>query len=176
MRKLLLAGFILASAQLLSQSSMPMNSDTERVTYEEVFDATGSADALFLLARDWFNDFFPNSRSVITNTDPVKDKITGTGKFQLNLEDDKGSTFNIGQIRYSIKVWTKDEKVRYKITDVRLYHSVYYGIEKWMDPAHDDAERNPQKLEKIKEYIEDLISNFKTFMTEDKTVVNEDDW
>lgn len=176
MRKLILAGFILASVQLSSQSNMPISAETDRVTYEEVFDATGSADALFLLARDWFNDFYPNSRSVITDTDPVKDKITGTGKFQLNLEDDKGSSFNIGQIRYSIKVWTKDDKVRYKITDVRLHNAVYYGIEKWMDPEHEDAERNPQKLEKIKEYLEALMSNFQTFMTEDKTVVNEDDW
>jgi hypothetical protein len=168
--------FLAAPALSVAQNTMPMDSSTGRVTYEAVFDAPGTKDDLFARAQAWFTKFYPNPSGVISATDPEIGKIEADAKFQLYIEDKKGTSRSVGFIKYDLKIWVKDGKVRYKITDIRLEHSVYYGIERWMDPMHEDAENNPQKLSKIADYVNALISDFTKHMTVIEVQKNEDDW
>lgn len=153
-----------------------MDSATERITYESVFDAPGTKAELFERANAWFRQFYPNVAVVISATDSVVGKIEAGHKFALYIEDKKGVSRQIGFVKYDLKIWVKDGKARYKITDIRLEQPVYYGIEKWMDPMHDDAENNPQKLEKVGEYINALIADFTKYMTVIKVEIDEDKW
>lgn len=177
MQRILLPSLLLASTTLTAQTTdMLMDSTTQRVTYEAVFDAPGSKAELFQRLKAWFDEFYPNAAGVITATDSTLGKIEADPKFTLSIEDKKGTSYNVGIIKYSLKVWVKDGKVRYKLTDIRLAQDVYYGIEKWMDPAHGDAENNPKKLEKVSAYVDALLADLKKFMTTVEEKKNEDEW
>ena len=170
--------FILSAvawSSLLSQS-LPMDDETGKVTYEEIVDQPGSQQELYNRALDWFNNFYTNARVVIEEKEPDKGKITARPKFMLQIQDKKGVNTDVGFIIYSLKVWVKDNKFRYRITDIHLQYTVYYGIEKWMDPNHEDAENNPAKLNNIDTYFQDLIASLKEGMKPKKPEKDEDDW
>lgn len=172
--------FVLALALFLglaaSAQDLPVDSTTGKVTYEAIFDAPGTADELYQRALDWFDDFYPNARVVIEEKEPEKHKITAKHKFNLQIADKKGRNQNVGFIIYDFKVWQKDNKVRYKIDEIHLEYKVYYGIEQWMDPKHEDADNNPAKLREINAYFQTLIASLKEGMQPEEEPVDEDEW
>ena len=178
MRQLHLSSLVLISYSLLGQApvNMPIDSTSKRVTYEAVFDAPGSAHDLFERTEAWFKKYYPNPSAVIKSKDESIGKIEGTHQFALYIEDKKGTEKYIGSIKYDIKTWVKEGMVRYMLTNIRVEHTIYYGIERWMDPTHDDAANNPKKLEKIDAFMNDLVANFRKFMTTIEQKKSEDDW
>lgn len=175
MRLFVFAFSLFFGLHLMAQD-LPVDSASGKVIYEEIFDAPGSADELYTRALEWFDDFYPNARVVIEEKEPEKHKITAKHKFNLQIEDKKGRNQNVGFIIYDFKVWQKDNKVRYKIDEIHLEYKVYYGIEQWMDPKHEDADNNPAKLREIDAYFQTLIASLKEGMQPEEEPVDEDDW
>lgn len=170
---LILSAFALTS---MTAQSLPVDEETGKVTYEEIMDQPGSDEDLYKRVLDWFDDFFPNARVVIEEKEPEKGKITAKHKFMLQIPDKKGVNRDVDFIIYSLKIWVKDNKFRYRITDIHVQHSVYYGIEEWMDPNHEDAENNPAKLKNIDKYFQELIASLKKGMQPKEPEKDEDDW
>jgi Domain of unknown function (DUF4468) with TBP-like fold len=161
---------------LMAQSGLPVDEETGRVVLEEVLDAQGDKATLFNRALKWFDDYYTNARVVIKEKDSEKGKITAKHKFMLQIPDKKGVNKDVGFIIYSFKIWVKDNMFRYKITDIHLQHTVYYGIEEWMDPSHEDAENNPKKIAAIEKEFGELIASLKKGMLPPKAEKDEDDW
>lgn len=176
MRLLFLSVVWSALLSPVSAQDLPIDSTTGRVTYEEIIDVEGDAGALYQRALDWFDEFYPNARVVIEKKEPEIPKITAKHKFHLQIEDQKGRPQQIGFIIYEFKLWFKDGKARYKIDDIHLQYKVYYGIEQWMDPKHEDAENNPAKLREIDAYFQELITSLKKGLQPKAAPVDEDDW
>jgi hypothetical protein len=170
---LILSAFCLTSA--LAQS-LPVDPETEKVAYEEILNQEGSDKELYKRALAWFDKFYPNARVVIREREPEIGKITAKHKFMLQIPDKKGVMRDVDFIKYSLKVWVKDNKFRYLLTDINVEHTVYYGIEQWMDPAHEDAENNPAKLQNIDKYFQELIESLKERMEPEEAEKDEDDW
>lgn len=155
---------------------LPVDPETEKVAYEEILDQQGSDEDLYKRALAWFDDFYPNARVVIEEKEPEIGKITAKHKFMLQIPDKKGVMRDVDFIKYTLKVWVKDNKFRYLITDINVEHTVYYGIEQWMDPAHEDAANNPAKLQYIDKYFQELIESLKEGMQPEEAEKDEDDW
>ncbi len=169
--------FFLLFCPLLSYTqNLPVDPATNRVTYEAVFEAPGTADTLFQRALQWFGTFYPNARVVIKEQDPAAGKITAKHKFNLQITDTKGRNQNVGFIIYDFKVWVRDGKVRYKIDDIHLEYQVYYGVEEWMKPDHEDAANNPAKLAKVDAYFQELIASLTKGCQPKEAPVDEDEW
>lgn len=175
MRILFLLSALLWSAFSFGQS-LPVDETTGKVTYEAVLDAPGTADELYQRTLKWFDDYYPNARVVIQEKEPAQHKITAKHKFNLQITDKKGKNQNVGFIIYDFKVWQKDHKVRYKIDDIHLEYQVYYGVEQWMDPKHEDAENNPAKLKEIDTYFQALISSLSEGLQPEEEAIDEDEW
>lgn len=173
---LITATFLVFSACLMSQVSLPIDPETNLVSYEEILDEEGTAAELFERALAWFNSHYPNPRNVIQETDKDLGKITGKHKFKIQIPDKKGIPVDVGYIKYTIKIWAKDGKYRYKITEFNLEYVAYSPIEIWMDEAHAEYETNQKKLQAIDDYINKLIDNLAEAMIPPKKTVNEDDW
>lgn len=175
MRFLLLLIGLVCTPFMYAQS-VPVDEESGKVIYESIIDAPGTADELYQRSLDWFDDFYPNARVVIQEKEPDNHKITAKHKFNLQIEDKKGRNENVGFIIYDFKVWQKDNKVRYKIDDIHLEYKVYYGIEQWLDPSHEDAENNPAKLREIDAYFQALISSLEAGLQPEEEPVDEDEW
>lgn len=156
--------------------SLPVDPETERVAYEEILDQPGSDEDLYKRALAWFDDFYPNARVVIQEKEPEIGKITAKHKFMLQIPDKKGVMRDVDFIKYTLKVWVKNNKFRYLITDINVENPVYYGIEQWMDPAHRDAENNAAKLQNIDKHFQELIESLKEGMQPEEAEKDEDDW
>jgi|SRR5687767_11676648 len=166
----------ISQAQTTVIPDLPLDEETGRVAYEQVTDVTGTGTELYDRAIAWVNSYYKSPSTVLQEQDKEKGKITLKHKFRLMLKDKKGTPVDAGFIIYSLKIWVRDGQFRYRITDIHVENVVYYGIEEWMDPAHDDAERNPEKLTKIDEFINGLIENLSEGMQPPAPPKNEDDW
>lgn len=155
---------------------VPVDEESGKVVYEAIIDAPGTADELYTRSIAWFDDFYPNARVVIKEKAPDNHKITAKHKFNLQITDSKGKNANIGFIIYDLKIWQKDNKVRYKIDDIHLEYKVYYGIEQWLDPAHEDAANNGAKLAEIDTYFQGLITSLQEGVQPKAAAPDEDDW
>lgn len=168
--------FFLSGVWAVAQVNLPIDPETNLVTYEDVTDEQGTATELFDRAIDWFNDYYPNPRSVIQEKDLDKMKVTGKHKFRIQLPDKKGVMTHAGYIKYTIKIWTKDNLYRYKLSDFNLEYITYSPIEIWLDESHPEFETNQRKLAAIDSYVKDLIDNLSSAMIAPDAPVDEDDW
>lgn len=165
-------GFVI----IANSQELPIDEESGRVSYEAILDMEGTKSELYYRSVDWFSVFYKNPKGVIKEKDLGKGKITAKHKFMLQIKDDKGVNKDVGFIIYSLKIWTKDDKYRYKITDIHLQYTVYYGIEEWMKPDHEDAANNNKKLSNIDSYIQEIIASLAIEMQPKKPKKDEDDW
>ncbi len=172
----LLMVFFLSRGSAQEAVQLPVNEKTGRVTYEGVFDAKGTKAELLDKALAWFKEHYRNPSQVIQSRDTALGKITGKHKFVLMVRNERNVPEKRGFIIYTIKIWTKDNKVRYMITDIHKEYSAYLGIEKWMEPGVPAWKENQQNLAVIDEYMKALIKEFTEYMTTEKEEYNEDDW
>jgi len=156
--------------------ALPINAETGLVAYDSVITVEGDKTALLNKVFEWFKSYYRNPSQVIRSRDTGLSKMTGKHKFVLMVPNNKGVKENQGYIIYTIKVWTKNNKVRFLLTDIHREYSVYLGIELWMKPGVPAWEENQAKLKVINQYMRDLQKAFFTYMTTEEKEYNEDDW
>jgi len=156
--------------------TLPVDEETGRVAYDSVMTIQGSKTLLLDKALKWFKSYYRNPSQVIQSRDTAISKIIGKHKFVLMVPGKKGVKENKGYIIYSIKVWTKDNKVRFRLTDIHREYSTYLGIELWMKPNVPAWDENQAKLKVIDQYMKGLQHAFFTYMTTTPKKYNEDDW
>ena len=98
---------------------IPVNSETNLITYTKVVDITGvSKDELFKRGLDWCNSFYKNPADVIREKDLPSGIIICKHRFKISNPYDKkaGVATDAGMIQYTLTIDFKDEKYRYTMT------------------------------------------------------------
>lgn len=155
---------------------MPVDKETNLVTYTGIIEASGTADELYKRGLKWFTTNYKNPVDVIREKEEGK-KILGKARFAIHSTDPKsGVQLNDGAVMYDITLQFKDGKCRYEITKINWKKPSYYGIEKWVEENNKAYNTVLSSyLVQTDEYFHDLISKLKKAITTPETKKS-DDW
>jgi hypothetical protein len=155
---------------------IPVDSNTKKITYTEVVQQTGNKDSLYKRAIHWCNTFFKNPQDVTKLRDSDNGKIEGIYRFKIyNPPLKDGTPIEAGMISFTFTIECKENKYRYKITDLNLKGSSYYALEKWLnkkDPSYKPEDDN--YLVQVDKYMKDFAVSIKKGMLQVKQV--NDNW
>ncbi len=179
MKKILaLSLVLLLSASIKAQKSdiVPVDENTNLITYKEVVNVKGSADTLYLRAINWFNVFYKNPADVTKVRDREGTLIVGKHRIGMKDFDEDGNMLPARKaIGYTIKIECKEGRYRYTITDLNLRQTSYFPLERWI--TEDDAQYCPtctNYLEQIDAFVKELIESLTEGMK--PPVVIKDEW
>ncbi len=161
------------------QVSLPVDSITKLITYENVIQSPGiAAGLLYKRAQNWFNSFYKNPGEVIRENDSLKFKIVGKPRFKIhNPPDKEGTKTDAGLVQYTITLSAKDGRFKYELTDFNWKQASYYPAERWMDTTSQVYSTvYPEYLKQVDQYVKDVIGNLKDAMLKEKPVKDKDNW
>jgi hypothetical protein len=174
---LLVLSASMLSAQTYTMPELPIDSNSNLVSYEGIVEMPKlDKDQLYNKAMDWSKEFFSSPSAFYTLRDPEKGKIEGKGRFNL-WQDVKGQrTRSSKLIKYTLTLWFKDGKYRYRITKFNLSQASYFPIENWLE--EDKAKQNEIKdyLSQVEAEAQRLLADLQDYMEKASAVVDEDDW
>ena len=157
-------------------NKLPVDPDTQKITYREVIEQQGTPAYLYDKAIEWFGFYYLNAQSVYSVQSKENGKIEGFGRMKIFYKDETaGINREGGVIMYQIKMELKDNKYRYTLTDFNLKTTSRFPIEKWMnksDPAYNS--NWDSYLYQVDTTMQRLISTMKDKMK--PTVVKKDEW
>ncbi|MFP4307984.1 MAG: DUF4468 domain-containing protein [Desulfococcaceae bacterium] len=105
----------------------PKPAPADSLTIQEVLQIPGfSADELFEGAKIWVADSFSHSLDVIRYANRREKMVVGKTKMPHFRDGPFGSTQRL-ELRFTVMVETKNERLRYTFTDMRLMAA--YGTE-----------------------------------------------
>lgn len=154
---------------------VPIDKETNKIMYQEVVKAKGTADDLYVRGIEWFNSFYPNPTGVTKIRNREDAVIEGIARFEITYIDEEERERDAGLISYLIRLECKNGRYRYTITDFNYKQTSRFPVERWLDknaPAY-----NPQWDEYIRqldEYTKALINDLKAGMLYKEEV--EDVW
>ena len=107
MKNLLLAVMLLCSVSVFAKE------------YTEVVQVPDkNADQLYSSAREWFVETFKSAKDVLQMDDPVAGKLIGKGYSAVPIQSG-GITVDT-KMKYTIKIFVKEGRYKYEITDIRI--------------------------------------------------------
>lgn len=126
MKKIFFTFFLFTSVIFAQTPKLPIDSITKEITYSEVvkLDSTFTKDKLFSNAKLWISKTFNSSKSIIDTEDKQEGVIIIKPMFQA-YHRALGMDHNSGHIEYTLKIFIKDGKYKYEITD--FYHNGRYN-------------------------------------------------
>lgn len=91
----------------------------EPLTYSGVVfvDSVSSKEELFERGRIWFANTFKDSKEVLQVNDKENGELIGRGAMKFESETFSGSSATRGYIYFDIKVYTKQGRYRYEVTN-----------------------------------------------------------
>lgn len=175
---MILALGIFMSFNLKSQdtnSVVPINKETNKITYQEVVSAKGSADDLYIRALAWINSFYANPTDVTRVRNREDAVIEGLARFKIKYVDEEERERDAGLISYEITLEFKEGRYRYTITNFNFKQTSRFDVERWLDK--DAPSYNPQwddYIKQLDEYTKSLIASLKEGMVYKEKV--KDEW
>ena len=168
----LISSFLLCSTMLIKAQTtavaptMPIDEETKKICYTQVVEVKGTMNELYKRAIEWFNKQYKNPQDVTKVRDEENGKIQGVHRIKVYDIDDKGAKTGGREITYTIYLDFKDNKYRYRITDLREIKTSTSPVEKWLDkklPSYTPQYENylAQIDKAIKEIIESLKQGMK---------------
>ena len=149
---------------------------TKKITYTEVVKQTGIKDTLYYRAIHWCNTFFKNAQAVTTTRDKENGVVEGKHRFKIFHTTMKDSTkLDAGNIAFTFTITCKENRYKYKITDLNVKGVSYFALERWLnkkDPSY-TAECDYYLMQTDK-YMQELIASLKKGMLE--AVKVKDEW
>jgi uncharacterized protein with TBP-like fold DUF4468 len=180
-RFLYLLGFLyIPFSSLLAQEAdsawaMPVDENTEKITYQEVVKEEGTKTQLFNRAINWVNTFYNNPVAVTKIREIATGRIECRHQIRLTKKKE-GVDLPAGLVLYSVILELKDGRYRYTVTDFVLRQATKYPIENWMDES--DPAYNEQWgifLKQVDVFSKELIENLKQKMRPVE-VIKEEEW
>lgn len=172
---LLSTGFWTINAQESAAPSFPIDEKSGKVVYEEVVQVADVSQAeLYDRAHNWFMTFFTNPGQVIQSADAEAGKIVGKHRLAI-FKTHKGITGKAGNMLYTITLFTKEGRYKYKINDIVKLQTPKLPIEDWleMDPRKPEID---DFLSQISTFYDELIADLNAKMKAGPEDNNEDDW
>lgn len=172
MKKFLVACLITAgySSAAFSQTvpKYIIDSVTKKITYTEVVEQAGIKDTLYNRATHWAGIYFKNPQ-YITTQDKANGKLAGNYNIKLYEQPDKDNIkVYLGNVNFTFTIDVKDNKYRYKITDLKKVNTnpTFY-CERWLDKTDKAYNSNwDYYFSEVDAYIQDFIKSMKKGMME----------
>ncbi|MFO8086428.1 MAG: DUF4468 domain-containing protein [Bacteroidales bacterium] len=168
-----------ASFTASSQSDttiLPLDKDGEKILYQGVVEAEGSANELFYRAVTWMNDYWVNARGVIKKQDRPNGILIAQPRFDIKKETEEGNMQRAGRMIYVLKLEFKDGRYRYTVSDLNLKGTSPFPLENWIDPGSEYYDQRDQAvLHIIDDEIRSMIDHMHEGMTKEEEKSN-DDW
>ena len=145
--------------------AMPVNHETNIITYQDVVKVDGLKKDLFNRAIEWINVYYKNPADVTKVRNPENGFIEIFHRFDLHRIDDKGNKIDAGIVVYTLRLALKDGRYKYTLTDMSLKQSSRYPIERWLDKT--DQAYNPNYdlyLSQVDKQVKTLIESLKKGM------------
>lgn len=86
-----------------------------------------SKEELFNRARLWFADYYKSSKDVLQISDRESGELVGKPLFKYSSRYFVGSAATVGVVNYTIKVFVKDGRYKYIVSDFN--HEAYFTNE-----------------------------------------------
>lgn len=177
--KVLILGLIFSAFSLpLSQENtynLPIDANTQKVTYKEVVSETGTKDELYDRAYEWAKHYFVNISSSVKVRDKEKGIIKGETRFKVSTLDKKGVRRNAGAIRYEFSIELKDNKYRIIETNFKSANNSGNAVELWFKDTQEEAiHLHQQVFKQMDQYARLMIKSLKAGMK--PKVKAEDSW
>jgi len=170
----LVMGSLGLSAQEM-QSMMPLDKDTQLISYQEVVSEPGTADVLYVRCIEWINTQYKNPADVCKVRNRESAVIEIQHRFEI-FNSSSGSKLLAGIVNYDLKIEFKPGRYRYTISDLTLRQSSRFPIERWFDKS--DPMYSPiweDYLQQVDTQIKELIANLKQGMAP-PVVKHEEKW
>ncbi len=179
--KLLLLAITIFSVSNMSIAQeavdLPIDEETQLITYSSVVDAQGSKYLLFDKAFRWFHSYYKNPTNVVREKNKEAGEINGIGRFKImNPPGKKGPQTMGGIVNYKISINFKDGRYKYEISNINWKQTSYYPIEKWMDKSSKSYDKRFDFfLQEVDKNIKQLIDSLnKSMVVKEKKKDN--DW
>lgn len=146
--------------------NIPVNSETNLITYEKTINIIGSQKEIYTKLLRWYTSYFKNPTEVIREKNEQEGRIIGKYRFKYNFPPDKkGIEAYAGILQYTITVETKEGSYSYIISDFNNKDISYTPVEYWLD-------KNSQKYTTSCDYfliqldsnIQEVIADLEHFM------------
>lgn len=170
---------------------LPIDSNTEKITYSEVIkiDTSTSSEELFSRAREWFAKAYNSSNDVIQMEDKESGKLVGKALMQV-YHKALGANYPSGHINYTISLYFKLGRYKYVISDFHHTGQLVsggnripdYGVcEEMINTTHKTMGMSYQKvynyyLTQMDIKIKSLITDLKKSMLTKSSEITNDDW
>lgn len=155
---------------------LPVDSITKKITYTEVVVQKGIKDTLYNRAIHWTSMYFKNPQDVTKERNQGDGRVKGIYRFKVyNTALKDGTRTEGGTVSFTFIIECKENKYRYKITDMNLKGVSYFAVEKWLnknDPSYIPEWDN--YLAQTDAYMKEFAKSLKKGMTE--AAKTTDDW
>jgi len=151
---------------------IPVDSVSKKITYTEVVQQQGIKDTLYNRAIHWCNMYFKSPQSVTKVRDKDDGKIEGIYRFKTyNTPLKDGTQIEAGMVSFTFYIECKENKYRYKITDLNAKSISYFPLERWLDKKDPSYTAEwPNYLIQVDKYMKDFIASLKKGMMPTKKV------
>ncbi len=145
----------------LTEPELPINEDTQLVTYQEVVNEPGTPQELYDRALAWAKKFYNNKNEAFKITDRENGilELRSTVKIYSVYKD--GSKHFRNVVYYNMKIECRSDRYRYTITDFKEKATSSAPIEAWF--KKDSPKWEPgcyDWLNQINEAMVQLTNNF----------------
>ncbi len=168
--------FLNMMAQDVDRPDMPVDPNSNLITYREVVEEEGTKDEFFNRCVDWLNNFYKNPVAVSKVRDQASGIVKGQHQFRIyNYEEDHKK--DAGMIMYDFKIELKEGRYRYTVDKFLLRKASRFPVEKWLDRnAPDFNEKYDSYLQQINSFMkEEWIPSLKERM-KPEIEVEEEEW
>lgn len=178
MKKIISLFFILSLAiTAISQNfNIPVDEETNLITWQEVITEKGNKDELYVRAIEWINANYKNSQEVTRIRDKENGRIVINHRIRMNDIDANGNSVASNTIvNYILRLEFRENRFRYTFTEFTMRATSKYPLERWLnktDPTY--LPQYEKYLDQVAEEIEKLIESLVEGMK--PKVVKEDVW
>jgi len=161
---------------------MPIDEVTNLITYTDVVEEPGmNKDSLYNRALRWTKGFFKNPIDAVKKADAEARTIEGGYRFKVsraepNSKKQPAPMVDAGLVNYKYKIFCKDGKFKYEITNFSWQQNSYYPLERWMDSKATNYDPNfALYLKQTDDFIKELVKSLEKAIETDP-VKKKDDW
>lgn len=154
---------------------MPIDNNTQLITYQDVVQVDASAKDLYDRALKWAKSFYHNPSEVIRNQDPTNYVLKMRSSVRIYSHQKDGTKITKNVVYYNFTLQCREGRYRYTITDFNEKATAASPIEKWMNP--EDTKWDPEcyvNLQEVDEQIRALIDSLIDGMLPE--VQEDDEW
>lgn len=153
---------------------LPIDEQTNLITYKEVVTQSGTKDELYNRSMQWIKETYINPSGVTKISNKGEGKIIGMSAFKLYSLDKKGTKVPGGSVGYTFIIELKDGRYRYSFTEFNLTGVSKFPLERWLNEEQFKTPQVDYHIEQVDANTKLLIESLKTGMRPKKEFI--DNW